>query len=110
MSSPEWPNAERRKYPRRTAAIQIELRYEGSTAPIRTETSDICASGCYVQMSITLAIGSQLSVALWLGEWKLTAKGIVITLHPQFGNGIEFIRMSQENREKLERYLQSTGE
>jgi hypothetical protein len=25
MSSPEWPNAERRKYPRRTAAIQIEL-------------------------------------------------------------------------------------
>src|SRR5690348_2163287 len=86
MGSSEWSQPERRRYPRRTTAIQLELRPGGSTAPIHAETTDICAIGCYVEMSITLEAGSSVSMVLWLGEEKLIAEGKVITRHPQFGN------------------------
>ena len=58
-------------------------------------------------MSITLEVGSRLSVTLWLAGEKLTAQGVVITRHPQFGNGIEFADMSEENQSKLASYLES---
>lgn len=107
MDSSEWSQPERRRYPRRQTAIQLELRLEGSTAPVRAETTDICATGCYVEMSITLEVGSKLAVVLWLGDEKLIADGKVITRHPQFGNGIELGGMSEENRNKLAHYLET---
>jgi c-di-GMP-binding flagellar brake protein YcgR len=104
-SQPSPP--ERRRYPRVKAPIQIELRPEDSAAPLRVETSDISATGCYVEMSMTLAVGSGLSIVLWLGGEKVTAKGVVRTQHPQFGNGIEFAGMSTGDRDKLVRHLES---
>jgi len=58
-------------------------------------------------MSITLEIGSEMSVVLWIGDEKLIAEGKVITRHPQFGNGIELTGMSEESRNKLARYLET---
>ena len=88
-------------------AVQVELRPEGSAAPLRVETSDISATGCYVEMSMTLAVGSRLSIVLWLEGEKVIAEGIVRTQHPQFGNGIEFVGMSTVDRDKLVRHLKS---
>ena len=107
MGSSEWSQPERRRYPRRTTAIQLELRPEGSTAPIHAETTDICAIGCYVEMSITLEVGSRVSIVLWLGDEKLIAEGKVITRHPQFGNGIELSGLPEESRAKLAHYLET---
>lgn len=108
MSKPkEWALPERRRYCRTKAAVQIELRPEGSSAPIRTQTTDICAIGCYVEMSITLEVGSAVSIVFWLGQTKVTAQGKVITRHSQFGNGIEFVDMCEEDRNKLAEYLRT---
>jgi len=107
MDDPQSSQPERRRYPRTKTAVQLELRPEDSAAPIRVETSDICAIGCYVEMSITLDVGSRLSIVLWLGDEKVIAEGVVITRHPQFGNGIELAGMSMEDRDNLVRYLKS---
>jgi hypothetical protein len=102
----EWPHSERRKFPRTSTAVQLELRLDSSNIPMRAQTTDICEIGCYVEMNITLELGSHLSVALWLGDEKIIAEGEVVTRHPQFGNGIQ-LGMSVENRGKLARYLES---
>jgi hypothetical protein len=107
MDDAESSQLERRRYPRTKSALQIELRPEGSAAPLRVETSDISATGCYVEMSMTLEVGSRLAIVLWLGGEKVTAEGVVRTQHPQFGNGIEFVGMSTGNRDKLDRHLKS---
>jgi hypothetical protein len=107
MGDSEWLAPERRRCPRRKTAIQLELRPEEYAAPIHTQTTDICALGCYVEMSITLEVGSKLSVGLWLGEEKLIVEGKIVTRHPQFGNGIEFSGMSEERRNKLVHYLET---
>ncbi len=102
----ESHNPERRRYPRSRKVVQIEVRAEGSDVPVRTETSDICETGCYIQMSITLEMNSRVSVTLWLGYEKVKAQGRVVTRHPQFGNGIE-LEMHATDQERLRKYLES---
>jgi len=77
---------------------------------LRSQTTDISMGGCYVEMPLTLEIKSQVDMLFWLGGQKVTAKGVVVTRHPQFGNGIEFTSMSLEGQSRLRHYLDSFGE
>lgn len=96
---------ERRSFPRVPIAVQVELTVAGNPAPIRLATSDLSAGGCYVQMALTLEVGTRLNVVLWLGKEKLSLEGKVVTRHPQFGNGIEFTGVSCNIRAYLQRFL-----
>jgi c-di-GMP-binding flagellar brake protein YcgR len=98
--------AERRQYSRIQMAIQIELRPDGTNVPIRLQTSDFSLGGCYVEMALTLEVGTRLDIVLWLGQQKITMRGIVVTRHPQFGNGISFLSVSPENEERLRSLLE----
>jgi hypothetical protein len=102
---PGVPPSERRKYPRARIAIPIEFKPEGATVASRTETADLSLVGCYVEMSFTLSVGSELELGLWVEDQRLALRGIVVTHHPQFGNGIEFLNLSQEDRAKLAHFL-----
>jgi c-di-GMP-binding flagellar brake protein YcgR len=99
--------SERRKYPRAQAAIPIEFKAEGAAVATHAQTADISLGGCYVEMNFTLAVGSKLEIALWLGDDKVTAQAIVATHHPYFGNGIQFINMSAEDESKLKKFVSS---
>jgi c-di-GMP-binding flagellar brake protein YcgR len=97
--------SERRRHRRFCFAMPIELRAEGAAAPIRLQTTDISAGGCYVEMGFTLREGTQLEAVMWLGERKLVVKGVVVSSHPQFGNGVKFTEMTDDQRKALEAYL-----
>ena len=101
----EMSHKERRKYPRTKAAIPIEFKPEGASVASHAETADLSLVGCYIEMSFTLPVGTMLDLVLWVEDERLAAKGIVVTHHPQFGNGIEFLNMSQENQAKLTHLL-----
>jgi hypothetical protein len=103
----EVPQKERRKYPRTKVAIPIEFKPEGATVASRAETADLSLVGCYVEMSFTLPVGSHLDLVLWVEDERLATKGIIVTHHPQFGNGIEFLNMSQEDQARLAHFLKS---
>jgi c-di-GMP-binding flagellar brake protein YcgR len=104
----EVSQKERRKYPRTKVAIPIEFKPEGATVASRAETADLSLVGCYVEMSFTLPVGSHLDLVLWVEDERLATKGIVVTHHPQFGNGIEFLNMSQEDQARLAHFLKSS--
>jgi len=74
---------------------------------MRLETTDVSLGGCYVEMALTLELGTKLDIVLWLGEHKVTTQGVVVTRHPQFGNGIEFLNMPYQHRERLRFFLDS---
>ena len=101
----EPPQEERRKYPRAKVAIPIEFKPEGAAVASHAETADLSLAGCYVEMSFTLAVGSKLDLVLWVNDARLATKAVVVTHHPQFGNGIEFREMSEEDRANLARFL-----
>jgi PilZ domain-containing protein len=101
---------ERRQFRRLPMAVQIELRLKGNTVPIRAETADISLGGCYIEMALTLSVGTPLNIVLWLGHEKLIVDAMIATCHPQFGNGIEFSGLSRDSQLRLQRFLESKSE
>jgi c-di-GMP-binding flagellar brake protein YcgR len=97
--------AERRRHLRVRVPAQIEIRTAGSKVPMRMETADLSLGGCYVEMALTLEIGARLDIVLWLNQEKVCAQGVVVTSHPQFGNGIQFDSLSTAGSVKLAYYL-----
>jgi hypothetical protein len=54
-----------------------------------------------------MPVGTKLDLVLWVEDHRLPTKGGVVTHHPQFGNGIEFQDLSQEDQGKLAHFLKS---
>jgi len=96
---------ERRRYPRVKTEIPLELRYAGSTAPLRATTSEISFGGCYIETMFTLEVGTKLEIVMWLDEQKINAKGVIATRYPQVGNGIDILEMPAEDHAKLEAFV-----
>lgn len=96
-----------RQYPRFKAALSIELRPKGVSAPLRTQTSDIGLGGCYVEMVFTQEVSTPVEITLWIGDAKISGSGEVVSKHPSFGNGLKFTRLSENGKETLGRYLES---
>ena len=97
--------AEKRRHPRRKVAVQVELHPEGTVTPIRTASSETSLGGCYVETMFTFAVGTTLTMVLWLDGAKVTVPCRVATCFPQVGNGIEFINISSDDRKTLEQFL-----
>lgn len=99
--------ATQRQHPRYKAALPIELRSEGASSPLRAQTGDICLGGCYVEMTSTQKISREVEITIWVGQEKVQARGVIVSNHPSFGNGIKFTHVEEESKERLQRLLQS---
>jgi hypothetical protein len=97
--------ADRRKSVRYTVRVQIEIRPEGGDIPLRLETTDLSRSGCYVESMMPLPVGMRLQATLWLDGTPIVARGLVVTRHPQFGNGIMFVDYEGDAEPLLNKYL-----
>ena len=100
---------ERRKYLRVQVAIPVEFTPGGAAVATHAQTSDISVGGCYIEMNFTLPVGTQVEMALWLGEEKVWIQARIVTHHPYFGNGFAFTDVSEQVRTKLMRFLSSIG-
>ncbi len=98
---------DRRRYPRRTVQVQVELHQEGSDIPLRLETTDLSRGGCYVQLLMPLAVAARVQLKLWLDGQPIVVFGRVVTRHPQFGNGIMFMDYEGQAEVLLNRYIDS---
>ncbi len=99
--------AHQRQHPRFKAALPVELRQPGVSSPVRAQTGDICLGGCYVEMSSTQQVSKEVEITLWVGHEKVVAKGVVVSSHPAFGNGIKFTQVPEEGRARLQKLVES---
>jgi hypothetical protein len=56
-----------------------------------------------MQMQLPLAVRVQ--ATLWLDACPIVIRGVVVTRHPQFGNGIMFVEFEGQGEQLLTRYL-----
>ena len=99
------PARDKRHSQRHRCSLPIELRRYGSSYPLRGATSDLSPRGCYVSLSSALAVGTLVDVVLWVGDTKLAFRGTVRTADVNVGNGIDFTGITDEQRTRLQRYL-----
>ena len=97
----------RRRHPRYTVNIQIEVQREGTPEPLRLETTDLSRGGCYVQPAVPLPIGVPVQTTLWLDGCPVVIRGRVVTRHPESGNGIMFVDFEGQAEPLLNRYLKA---
>jgi hypothetical protein len=112
MNSPEAQSSataitanDRRRYPRYSVQVPIEIHPEGSVVPTRLQTTDLSRGGFYIQALTPLPLGIRLQATLWLADSPIVVWGRVVTRHPQFGNGIMFVDFEGQAEVSLNRYL-----
>jgi len=81
---------ERRKHPRFTVSVPVEVHAEGSDTPIRCATSDLSLGICYIESMYPFPVGTSLELKLYL-EDTLLILAKVVTSYPQVANGMQFI-------------------
>ncbi len=96
---------DRRRDPRHSVQVQIEVREDGSDVPLRMSTTDLSRGGCYVESMLPLPIGTDVTAKLWLTNCPVRMRGRVVTCHPQFGNGIKFLEFEDDGKKVLAQYL-----
>jgi len=104
----EFPARERRRSIRHKIPVALELRPERNGCPLHARASDISTGGCYVETLLPLAVGTKLTIGIWLGSDKLLAEGLVRTCDPAVGMGIEFAGLTPEGAQRLGEFLQSS--
>jgi len=96
--------SEHRKHPRFKLNLPVEVHAAGSTAPMHCATSDICLGGCYIESMYPFPAGTCLELKLEASD-TLLISAKVVTCDPQFGNGIQFLRMLPEDQATLSKFL-----
>jgi len=94
-----------RQHPRYKVALPVELCSPIDRIPVRAQVAEIGLGGCYVELSFTKKVSSEVELTLWLGDQKVSAAGIVVCSHPSFGNGIKFTHVAPESKERLKGFL-----
>jgi PilZ domain len=69
--------------------------------------ADLSLGGCYVEMAIPLVVGTKLRVGIWLGQDKAWAEAQVAHRTPGMGIGLKFIEISDQDRDRIRRYLEN---
>jgi len=101
---------EHRRFGRRHCALPVQLHCTGQSYPTSGETTDVSLQGCYVKLLFPLPVGTKVDVRIALPEGDAKTKGVVRTLDPTLGSGIEFTEMKPASQEGLERCLQEFPE
>ena len=107
--TPSW-GEDRRRYPRMKCFVAVELRLEGSPAPVWGNLVNTSLGGCFVETASTLDGGAKLAIGLWVASGKLWVKGLVLkgvvtSSNPSFGVRVKFVEMEPTERETLRQFL-----
>ncbi len=101
------PGLDRREYPRYSVQVPIKLQVEDREAILCTETTDLSRTGCYIRLRDPLPVALWVHGFLWLDTVPVQVKGRVVTRHPEFGNGIMFLKMQDRDQKALAAYLEA---
>lgn len=96
----------RRRRARHKVNINLELRDERTNIPMRVSATDISGNGCYIESILPLPAGTQLKVALWMDQEKLTTNAVVRTCDPGVGMGVEFMSLTTTEQDRFQKYLE----
>ena len=78
-SLPKRTQREHRQHSRTKVIVTVELQPDGTSAPLRVETTDLSIGGLYVEMMFTLEAGTKLKIVLWISDLKMSTGGVVVT-------------------------------
>jgi len=99
--TPTVSSDERRAQGRRACRLGVNVyRPEGSVLQHCTLT-DVSASGCYIETTVPLPVGTRLMIEVRTQDQKVQVAGKVRSTHLGFGMGVEFRAKTSEDKEQV---------
>lgn len=91
------------RFPFAADASLIDLETGGKSDGV---TSDVSLGGCFVCTSKPLPVKSRVRVTLVRKEQQVEALGVVRTVKPKIGMGVEFLDLEQSSYATLEKWIE----
>jgi hypothetical protein len=100
---------DRRQHPRMKCFIAVELKVDGSAAPIWGNLANASLGGCLVQTPEIVSSGANLGIGLWVASGQIWVKGIATkgistTSNPTVR--VKFTDMQMAEKDTLRSFLQ----
>ncbi len=95
----------RRTQSRHACRLGAVVFREGVTVPHRCNLTDLSSGGCYLEVPLPFAKGASVEIVVRTYEMKLAVRGIVLTSHPGYGMGVEFVLNTSEERSRVNKLI-----
>lgn len=102
MGTAQVQYAEKRKYPRYTCDLGVEVRVAEAKTGYWGTVADICLGGCYISTFSPLPAGTDVVLLIRTKNLQVTMHGKTVTFHPGVGMGVQFAdSLTAENEAHL---------
>lgn len=95
----------RRTQSRHACRLGAVVYRTGKTVPNRCSLTDLSSGGCYLEVPLPFPKGSCVEIVVRTYEMKLLVRGVVLTSHPGYGMGVEFVLNTSEERSKVNQLI-----
>ena len=90
---------EHRRSPRIAHACDVECTGVGmGVSPLNPRISDISTTGAFIDSMTVIPVGTQVKLTFQLAGREIRAVAEVAHAMPQFGMGVRFVELSEEDR------------
>lgn len=103
----------RRTQSRHACRLSADVFRMGVAVPNRCSLTDISSGGCYVEMPTPFPPGTRVEIVVRAEQMKLRVQGVVQSVHPGFGMGVQLVLKTAEHHDHLQsliRLLAESGE
>jgi Ribonuclease G/E len=101
--------SERRRAPRYFVIADAQVTDIASGAKLSAKTSDLSASGCFLDMMNPSPEGSEVELRISHAGDIFTVRGKVVFQFPNMGMGVMFTSMEGNHRKILQKWLADFG-
>jgi len=78
---------------------------EKDDPPLRCKLSDLSLGGCYLEIASPFPPRTRIVLSMRAGEHELRVEGVVRVMHPDVGMGAEFTQTTVEQRNHVEKFI-----
>jgi CheY-like chemotaxis protein len=100
----------RRGQSRHACRLGADVFRAGVPVPNRCSLTDISAGGCYVEMPTPFSVGTEVELVVRTQDMKLKTRGIVQSVHPGFGMGVQLTLNGPEDRDQVQSLIRLLSE
>jgi len=96
---------ERRRAPRIPLIASVEVVELQTDTHLRVRISDLSLTGCYLDTTNFLAVGTEVRLYISHDDARFTALGIVASCQPNLGLGVKFTDVPLDQHAILDKWL-----
>jgi c-di-GMP-binding flagellar brake protein YcgR len=80
---------------------------EKDDPPVRCKLTDLSLGGCYLEISSPFPPRTRIVLSMRARALELRVEGVVRVMHPEMGMGVEFKQTTVEQRNHVEKFIQT---